>query len=242
MRLAALTACIGLVACSLAGPAAAAGTGLTGMWLLDPGSFDKRPVAVLTPEARAAVDAQRKAAAAGSATSTLSANNKKCLPNGMPGMMTNEFATEILETPGRITVFNEDNPLPRTIHLDRKTPVAMDPTWNGQSVGRWEGKVLVIDTTNLNDRTVRVPGGGIPSTGLHIVERMHLENGGKTLVNQMTLTDPKVLAQPYVRTVTYSRMEPGSELWEYVCEVDAEGWSDRFKGDPEGAAAKKAGR
>lgn len=223
---------------ALAAPAKA--PGLTGMWLLDPSAFETRPQAVLTPEAKVAAEEQRKILAAGGGA--LSDNSRKCLPTGMPGMMTNEFALEILETPGRVTVLSEANIVPRTIRLDRKTPVEVpDPTWNGQSVGHWEGAALVVETTGLNDRVVRVPGGGIPSTTLKIVERWSLADGGKTLVNQMTLTDPKVLAAPYVRTVSYSRMEPDAQLWEYVCEVDAEGWSDRFQGDPEGAAKLKTG-
>jgi hypothetical protein len=64
----------------------------------------------------------------------LSERGLRCLPIGMPGMMRNEFALEIRETPGRVTVISENSPLVRTIYLNRKehTP-DYAPGWNGHT-------------------------------------------------------------------------------------------------------------
>lgn len=226
-----------------AGPAAAqAGSGLTGLWLLDQHTYDSqeqfRPP--LKPEVVAQVEAERKATRDGG--KVLSDNGKLCLPIGMPGMVTNEFALKFLETPGEVTVVSENSPLVRTIYLDEKAhPADYDPTWNGHSIGRWDGKELVVDTVGLNDRTGHITGArGIRSLTTHIVERYHLENAGQTLVNAITFEDPKVLARPWTVTYRYHRAEKGAELWEYVCEVNAEGWSERFAGDPEFKGPKTA--
>ena len=91
----------------------------------------------------------------------------------------------------------------------------------------------MVDTISLNDRVSHIPGvRGVTSLTTHITERYHIENGGKTLVNAMTFEDPNVLSHPWTVTYRYHRADPGSELWEYVCEVNTEGWSERFPGDP----------
>ena len=227
-----------------AGPVSAQSpTGLTGIWLLDQKVYDsgENRVPPIRPEIKAIVDAQRAATREGGRV--LSDNGKKCLPNGMPGMVTNEFALKFLETPGEVTVLSEDSTLPRTIYLNRKTNVTdQDPSWMGHSTGRWEGKVLVVDTINLNDRTGHIPGvRGVTSLSTHITERYHLTDGGKTLVNAMTFEDAKLLTRPFTVTYSYHRAPAGSELWEYVCEVDAPGWSERCQGDPEYKGAKPPG-
>lgn len=215
---------------------AAPAPGLTAVWLLDQHTYDHqeefRPP--LKPEVKAIADAKRAKRENGGAV--LSDNGKKCLPVGMPSMVTNEFALEILETPGRVTMLSESSTLPRTIALDRKTHLTdQEPSWNGDAVGRWEGKTLVVETTGLNDRISHMPFGfgGVMSLTTKITERYSLADGGQTLVNQMTFDDPNVLIAPWTVTYKYHRAEPGAQLWEYVCEVDAPGWSERFQGDPD---------
>jgi hypothetical protein len=214
---------------------AAPATGLTGLWLIDQQVFnansDNTPP--LNADAKAKVEAARAAASA--AEGTLSASNKKCLPIGMPGMMTNEFALEFLETPGKVTVISENSPVTRTISLTRKAhDPDLEPSWNGDSIGHWEGGTLVVETANLNERISHLPRvNGVASPKTRIVERIHLENGGKVLVNEMTFDSPDILTKPWTRTFRFHRGEPDAQLWEYVCEVDAPGWSERFSGDPE---------
>jgi hypothetical protein len=218
-------------------PAGVAGPGkLTGIWLLDQTVYDNQEAIKLplTPAAEASASKMREARENGGAV--LSDNGRKCLPIGMPGMVTNEFALQFLETPGLVTVVSENSPLVRSISLTRKEhPKDFDPSWNGHSIGRWEGNTLVVDTVGLNDRTSHLPFGfgGLRTTTTTITERYHLEDGGRTLVNVMTFEDPQVLTQPWSRTYRYHRADSGAELWEYVCETDAAGWSERFAGDPE---------
>ena len=234
IRAAALAGALALGAWS--GQARAAETGLTGIWLLDQHTFDQQMTDVLpfTPEYKAQQAEVAKQMAEGKLV--ISDNGKKCLPIGMPGMIVNEFAMEYLETPGRVTVVSEASPVSRTISLTRKTHNAdQDPTWNGDSIGHWEGKTLVVETVNMNDRTPHFPlgMGNIRSKTTKITERYTLSADGQTMVNTMTFEDPGVLTKPWTKAYTYHRGEPGAELWEYVCETEAAGWSERFKDDPE---------
>ena len=57
--------------------------------------------------------------------------------------------------------------------------------WKGDSIGRWEGDTLVVDTTNFTDKTT-VRGS---STMLHVIERFTLKRPD-TLTYQFTIDDP----------------------------------------------------
>jgi hypothetical protein len=211
---------------------------LTGMWLVDPADYKRHETLPLKPEIVAAQDAQRKAASA--IQQTLSDRSRKCLPSGMPGMMVNEFAIEFLQTPGRVTIISEDSPLPRSIYLNEKAHTPdLEPSWNGHSIGRFEGKTLVVDTVNFNDRVGPVTGRGIHAPTTHLVERYYLKDPD-TLVGEMTFEDPHYLTKPWTTTHTYHRIKGPAELWEYACEADAPGWSERYAGDPAAKLAPKA--
>ena len=208
---------------------------ITGMWLLTPSEYARNETMPLTPEAAAFAEKRRKATEEGG--QVLSAAGRKCLPIGMPGLMTNEFALEILETPGRVTILSENSPLPRSIYLTEKSHTAgLEPGWNGHSIGRWEGKILVVDTVNFNDRVGPITGSGVHSPTTHLTERFYLKSPD-ILVGEMTFEDPKYLTKAWTNVHTYKRLPPGSELWEYACEVDAAGWSERFHGDPDAKLA-----
>ena len=205
------------------GAASAAATpSITGMWDYQgrvQGASRVAPPPV-TPAIRALLDRKR---AARPKDVTRSVSNMLCLPTGFPQLMSWKSPIEILQTRGRVTVISEHDPgndEPRTIYMDRPMPKDVDLTWNGYSVGKWEGQTLVIETTGLNDRA---DAFGVPRTPTtRIVERMHLENGGKTLVDDFTITDPATLTRPFTRTLTYTRMPEDTERFEAVCETDFE--------------------
>ncbi len=220
-------------ALTLAGAASAQVTSLTGMWILDGKDFGRELKMPLTPTAQKILDDRTKAIAGGDVL-----GSKVCGPTGMPAMMANEFALEILETPDRVTMINEAATVPRSVYLDEKThPTGLEPAWNGHSIGHYEGKTLVIDTVNFNDKTNPFGFIGVHSSTTHLVERFHTEADGKTLVGEFTFEDPRLLTKAWTGVVHYKRLPPHSELWEYACEMGG-GWQERYQGDP---AAKKPG-
>ncbi len=215
--------------------AADAPKSLTGLWLLDGAEYEgPRAPMSLSPAGLALQKEMRAKTTA--VQSTLSDRARKCMPSGMPGMMANEFALQVLETPDRVSMFNEASTLPRNIYLNETEHTkGVEPGWNGHSIGHYEGKgdktVLVIDTVNLNDRMGAVNGRGVHSPTTHLVERYYLA-GPDQLVGEMTFEDPNYLAKPFKTIHHYNRIKGKAELWEYACETDAPGWSERFDGDP----------
>ncbi len=231
----------GLCLVLAAAPAAhaAAHPNFTGLWILAPGGYNGESAATkhdalpLTPLAEQIRAAQIKKVETDE--QVLSDASKKCLPPGVPDMMGNEFAMEVLDTGGVVAILSEESTLPRNIYMDETAqPQKVDQTWNGHSIGHWDGDVLVVDTVGFNDRTSPVAfSGGVHSSTTHLVERIHMSADGKTLIDDMTFEDPRYLTAPYTKRHVYNRLPKGSELWEYVCEVDTPGWGERYAGDPE---------
>jgi len=114
---------------------------------------------------------------------------------------------EFLFTPGRVTITNEMG-LIRRISLDRSLPSDPPETNSGVSVGRWEGRTLVIETVGLNHDT----GLGEPRTKLpikigrnvHITERISLKEPDVLEILSRT-TAPDLFTRPYLTTTLYAR-------------------------------------
>jgi hypothetical protein len=136
---------------------------------------------------------------------------------GMPTIMTYPYPFEILTTPGRITFLFEVESQVRRIFLDRRQHLPedeLDPGYNGDSIGHWEGRTLVIDTVGFNTRR---PVRNLPhSDKLHIVERLTVVDRNH-LKDEMTITDPEAFTRPVVVSAEYSR-RPDWRIREYSCE------------------------
>ena len=135
---------------------------------------------------------------------------------GMPTIMTYPYPFEILTTPGRITFLFEAESQVRRVFLNRSKhldPDDLDPSYNGDSIGHWEGRTLVIDTVGFNTRR---PVRGLPhSEQMRIVERI-TPTDADTIRDEMTITDPEAFTKPVVVSVQYSR-RPDWRIREYSC-------------------------
>jgi len=113
----------------------------------------------------------------------------------------------------------------RVVYMDgRKHPAGFIPSWQGHSIGRWEGDALVVDTVGFNDRFWFDRRGTPHSEQLHIVERYTRPNYG-TLINDVVLEDPGALAHPVKLRFTARLMRPDKEtgtgdLMEFICNED----------------------
>jgi hypothetical protein len=151
--------------------------------------------------------------------------NLKCLPTGMPLMMQWISPIYIFQDYGRVVILTEDDPgndQPRTVYMNQKAhpgPDALFPSWNGHSIGHWEGKVLVVDTIGFNERAILM--AGVPRTPkTHIIERFSVSADGQVLTDALTMEDPEVLTAPWTKVLTYKRMPADTERLEAVCEPD----------------------
>lgn len=178
-----------------------------------------QPKPQLTPEAQAKADAALRGG--------LQNRNANCVPPGVPVIMGWPYPMEFIYSPGRVTIAIESDSQVRRIYTDgRRHPDDPDATFNGDSIGHWEGGDLVIETVALNPTTEISQGVG-HSDQTRIVERVH-KTGPDDLDIVMTIEDPKVLVAPWTTTRHFVRHRDW-QIQEYVCEqnnhdsVDAQG-------------------
>lgn len=131
------------------------------------------------------------------------------VPPLMPAFYNNTL--QIVQTRDSVVILSEQIHDARVISLTRTThlPPAMQ-RWAGDSIGRWEGDTLVVDTTNFSPRTT-LRGSG---TGLHLTERFSLRDQG-TLAYEFTVDDPASFTRPWTATSEITRTD--GPMFEYAC-------------------------
>jgi hypothetical protein len=185
---------------------------LTGVWLHGGGQnngFRFSPPAgfKLTPEAQVHYDAAQKAQAEGKVYRD---DIGQCWPAGLPIIMTRVWPIAMIQLPTAIYMVSEFMNSLRIVYLDGRTHTNPDiaiPSFNGESIGRWEGDTLVIDTRNFVSDHHWIDSG-IPGTdALRIVERIRLIDNGQNLEIEYTLTDPKSWVGDWKMTKRWRRTD-----------------------------------
>ncbi len=141
--------------------------------------------------------------------------NSSCLPSGVPVFMLLPGPFYLLQAPTKVVILEEQGHQVRHVYLNVPHSADVKPSWYGESVGRYEGDTLVIDTIRLNTKTV-VDSFRAPHTEkLHVVERWHLIDGGNMLEVNITVDDPDTFYRPWQ---TYQRYQRGQRpLAEFIC-------------------------
>jgi hypothetical protein len=140
-----------------------------------------------------------------------------CLPFGYLRSFNAPYPIEILQTPKTIAFMFEQNTWFHLAHLDRGHPKDLNPTWFGDSVAKWDGDTLVIDTIGFNGRTRLDTVGHPHSDAMHVTQRIQRLDGQR-LKMEITVDDPKTYTEPWKNTRIFALMKPGAELMEYSCE------------------------
>jgi hypothetical protein len=143
----------------------------------------------------------------------------ECFPAGMPMIMTRVWPTSIIQLPTSVhMIFGFTNSY-RVIYLDGRKHTDPDIailTYNGESIGHWEGASLVVDTRYLEPNQHWIDQGLPISDEFHIVERYRLQDKGHTLEIQYTMTDPKNWKGEWHNTKHFIR-EDYSDVPEVEC-------------------------
>ena len=141
--------------------------------------------------------------------------NLACLPEGVPRFMFVPLPMEIFQVPTRVVIIHEGGTVFREIYLNRPHLKDLDPTYAGDSIGKWEGDTLVVDTIGFKD-TTWVDFAGLPhSEAMHLIERIRRVNQD-TLTDDMTIEDPMAFTKPITAQQVY-KLKPDWEVQEYAC-------------------------
>lgn len=179
----------------------------SGTWVLDQpsgaqateDSFGTDGGRVPLTDKAAAERAQRRASKAQN-------NMSKCLPGGTPGVLQHGIMHEYLFTPGRVTMLIEDGEVRRIFTDGRphRDLAEMDGSYMGDSIGHWEGNVLVVDTIGFPNGSLFQNYGMLATRNSHLVERIFLNDKGSIQIDS-TLSDPALFKVPYKYTRSYMR-------------------------------------
>src|SRR3984957_8722400 len=142
--------------------------------------------------------------------------NVHCMPRDAPRIWTDDYYKRIFEVPGRIIILTERNMQYRQIFTDgRALPKDPNPTWNGYSVGHWDGDTLVVETIGFRD-DLWLDAAGNPLTEQgKLTERIRRPNFGNLEV-EITINDPKAYTAPWTVKINQP-LVLDSELIDYYC-------------------------
>jgi hypothetical protein len=141
-----------------------------------------------------------------------------CFPPGVPRIyLQRGEPMEILQAPGRVIMFFEYDHFVRQIYMNvQQHPKDLAPTWMGDSIGRWDGDTLVVDTIGFNDKTWLDLTGHPHSEALHVVERIRRLDHN-TLTIDIMMDDPKAYTKPWGGRAIFE-LKPTWNIGEMVCE------------------------
>lgn len=141
----------------------------------------------------------------------------RCLPQGLTRSMNSPFPIRLVETNDLVVILYEAWNVFEIVHTDgRPHPKNPDPLWFGNSVGKWDGDTLVIDTIGFNDKTNMDTVGHPHSDAMHTVERF-TRTDEKHIAYEITIEDPKAFTRPWKNTRVFT-LRPDWEIMEYSCE------------------------
>jgi hypothetical protein len=117
---------------------------------------------------------------------------------GKPGVPRQGPPRKIIQTPKEVVFLYEDMSGDgyRVIPIDGRAHRAdASPSYNGDSVGHWEGDTLVIEATNFVEDTWFGENGYFHSDAMRVTERLTRQS--EAILYEVTVDDPKVLTQPW---------------------------------------------
>jgi len=150
----------------------------------------------------------------------------RCITRGVPGSMLPagyNNAYRIIQTPDTVTIVYEMIhdvrviPLNKSEHIDERIKL-----WMGDSVARWEGETLVIETTNFNDKgMIANSTAGARLKGVPVTEDLHVEErftriSEETIIWEVRVTDPEIYTQPFTISMPLTN-DPDYVMYEYAC-------------------------
>jgi hypothetical protein len=202
---------------------------LTGNWFIDT-EDGKNPEAwrfgppypKLTPAAQVHFDASQKAAAEGKVYRD---DIAECYPAGLPLIMTRYWPMAMIQLPTAVYMVSGFMNSFRTVFLDGRQhtdPELAIATANGESIGRWEGDTLVVDTRYFVDDRHWMDQGGrsIPAGDqLHVIERIRLLEDVDKLEIEYIMTDPEHWEGEWRSTKRFVRVND-ADISEVVCTPD----------------------
>ena len=141
-----------------------------------------------------------------------------CLPFGISRSMNSPHGTQIVHNPSAVTFLFETDNWFHWVPIDPnfKWPAALVATWNGYSVGHWEGDTLVIVTSRFNGYT-KLDTNGHPHSKDMVITNTFTRTDSKTMQHTVTVHDPKIYTKDWMNVRTWRIKDYPDVIMEYSC-------------------------
>jgi len=135
----------------------------------------------------------------------------------LPGLFLNQGPFEFIQPEKEVVMISEYSHFTRTVHLDGRPHLnSAIRLFMGDSVGRWEGNTLIVDTTNFNQYGSFSREIPYLSDALHTTERFTIADQNN-IDYEVTIDDPKLFTKPWKTAGLFRRTKKGYEIMEYAC-------------------------
>ena len=142
----------------------------------------------------------------------------RCWPSGIPEKNNIPDGLKVVHTPDLMLFLYESRTIYRQIFTDGRPlpPPDAQPTWQGYSIGRWQGDTFVVETTHQNGKTW-LDMRGLPATdAIRVIERFTRPTIGRIDID-VTIDDPKAYTRPWNVKLAWA-LQPDTDLIESICE------------------------
>lgn len=150
-----------------------------------------------------------------------------CMPFGLMRSMNAPYPFQVMQNDKYIAFLFEQNTWFHVVPFATEHSREPNPTWFGESIAKWDGDTLVIDTIGFNGYTRLDTRGNPHSDKLHLVQTLRRTDEGH-IAYTVTVDDPVYYAKPWTNERTFALTN--GELLEYSCEENNRSlWEGRIK-------------
>ncbi|HYK78386.1 MAG TPA: hypothetical protein VEU95_02105 [Micropepsaceae bacterium] len=135
----------------------------------------------------------------------LYARTSRCWQPGVVVLNLSPGRTYFIQTPKEVDIIWQRDQIVRHVYLNVPHTQNPKPSWNGESVGHYEGDTLVVDTIGQTTKSFVDAFRTPHSEQLHVIERYRLIEDGKALQVEMTIEDPMAFVQPWKVTKRWAK-------------------------------------
>jgi len=128
---------------------------------------------------------------------SLYARTSRCWQPGAIVLNFSPGRTYFIQTPKEVLLIWQRDQIARHIYMNVPHTANPKPSWNGESVGHYEGDTLVVDTIAMSTKSFVDAFRTPHSDKLHLIERYRVTEGGKALEVEMTIEDPVAFVKPW---------------------------------------------
>lgn len=146
----------------------------------------------------------------------------QCFPAGLPMIMTRVWPIAMVQLPTVIYMVSNFNNSFRQIYLDGRDysdPDYVIYSYNGESIGHWEGDTLVVNTRYIETYNHYIDTGIPISEDFRVQERMRLLENGEILQIEYVMTDPNNWVGEWRNTKQWLRVDH-TDIGEVECLPD----------------------